>query len=67
MSDGGKALDIGSGSGYLLACMGHMVGPRGRVIGIEHIRELVDISMKNLMDDCPDYLKDGRIEVIGTL
>ena len=30
---GAKALDVGSGSGYLTACMAHMVGEKGHVYG----------------------------------
>lgn len=30
-----KILDVGSGSGYLCACLGHMVGEQGKVIGID--------------------------------
>jgi protein-L-isoaspartate(D-aspartate) O-methyltransferase len=29
-----RALDVGSGSGYLTACMALMVGSRGKVVGI---------------------------------
>jgi protein-L-isoaspartate(D-aspartate) O-methyltransferase len=34
LKPGMRALDVGSGSGYLTACMALMVGPRGRVVGI---------------------------------
>jgi hypothetical protein len=30
-----KVLDVGSGSGYLTACLGHLVGDQGKVIGID--------------------------------
>ena len=46
--NGSKALDVGSGSGYLAATMAHMVGPQGRVYGIEHIPELVEMSKENI-------------------
>ncbi|XP_076765759.1 protein-L-isoaspartate(D-aspartate) O-methyltransferase [Xylocopa sonorina] len=62
--DGAKALDVGSGSGYLSACMAFMVGPRGRVIGIDHIPELIEISMKNVSEDCPDFIKEGRVKFV---
>lgn len=35
---GARVLDVGSGSGYLAACMALMVGPTGHVVGIEHIK-----------------------------
>ncbi|KAI3886116.1 hypothetical protein MKX03_029835 [Papaver bracteatum] len=45
---GMRALDIGSGSGYLVACFASMVGPQGRAVGIEHIPELVSASIENI-------------------
>ena len=64
--DGAKALDVGSGSGYLSACMGFMVGSRGRVIGIDHIPELIEMSMRNVREDCPHFIKEGRVKFIET-
>lgn len=63
--DGAKALDVGSGSGYLSACMAFMVGSRGRVIGIDHIPELVEISLKNVSGDCPHFIKEERVKFVG--
>ncbi|KAJ7290994.1 Pcmt1-prov protein [Mycena rebaudengoi] len=58
---GVKVLDIGSGSGYLCAVLHHLVSPAadaaespggpGKVIGIEHVTELVDWSLQNLRRD----------------
>jgi protein-L-isoaspartate(D-aspartate) O-methyltransferase len=45
---GAKVLDVGSGSGYLTACMAHLVHPGGKAIGIEHIQGLVDKSIYNI-------------------
>ena len=39
---GGRALDVGSGSGYLCAAMLEMMRGDGKVIGIDHIDELVE-------------------------
>ncbi|XP_043269238.1 protein-L-isoaspartate(D-aspartate) O-methyltransferase-like [Venturia canescens] len=64
LRDGARALDVGSGSGYLTACMAFMVGPRGRVIGLEHIPELIEISTRNVRDDCPHFIRDGRVKFI---
>lgn len=63
--DGARALDVGSGSGYLSACMAFMVGSRGRVIGIEHIPELIEISTRNVREDNPHFLKESRIKFVG--
>ncbi|KAL2253908.1 protein-L-isoaspartate O-methyltransferase 1 isoform X2 [Sesamum indicum] len=48
LKPGMHALDIGSGTGYLTACFAVMVGPRGRAVGVEHIPELVESSIKNI-------------------
>ncbi|KAI3931269.1 hypothetical protein MKX01_040186 [Papaver californicum] len=45
---GMRALDIGSESGYLVACFASMVRPQGRAVGIEHIPELVSASIENI-------------------
>ena len=42
--EGASALDVGSGSGYLTACMAEMCGEGGRVVGIDHVKELVEGS-----------------------
>ena len=41
------------------------VGPTGCVVGIEHIKELVDQSIKNVQKDNPDLLKEERIKLIS--
>ena len=43
-----RALDVGSGSGYLTACMALMVGETGVAVGIDHIPDLVELSRANL-------------------
>lgn len=51
LKPGMRALDVGSGSGYLTCVMTKLVGPSGKVVGIEHIKELVDDSIKNVRKD----------------
>lgn len=65
MVPGEKALDVGSGSGYLTACMAIMLGDTGSVVGIEHIPELVSLATKNIQNGNPDLLTSGRIKLIG--
>ncbi|CAL8316285.1 unnamed protein product [Boreogadus saida] len=62
--DGAKALDVGSGSGILSACFARMVGPTGKVIGIDHIKELVDDSVNNLTKDDPSLISSGRVKLM---
>uniref|UniRef100_A0A3B4ZE04 Protein-L-isoaspartate O-methyltransferase n=1 Tax=Stegastes partitus TaxID=144197 RepID=A0A3B4ZE04_9TELE len=64
LTEGASALDVGSGSGYLTACFARMTGPSGRVVGIEHIDELVQMSIKNVQADDPELLSSGRIRLV---
>ncbi|TEB34048.1 protein-L-isoaspartate O-methyltransferase [Coprinellus micaceus] len=61
-----RVLDVGSGSGYLVAVFAHLVGPSGKVVGIEHVPELVEWSEKNLRTDgLSKSLDDKSIEMIA--
>ncbi|CAN8008790.1 unnamed protein product [Ixodes pacificus] len=62
--EGAKALDVGSGSGYLTVCMALMVGETGRTIGIDHIPELVDQSIANIHKGHPALLDSKRLRMI---
>lgn len=59
--EGERALDIGSGSGYLTACMAIMLGENGKAVGIDHIPELVEKSIKNVRKDNPELLNSQRV------
>ena len=67
LKEGATALDVGSGSGYLTTCMAVMVGQTGRVIGVEHIPELVEQSKKNIAKGNSNLLKSKRIQIFGEL
>ena len=55
-------LDIGSGSGYLTACMAALVGESGKVIGIEHVAQLTEMAKKNVeKDGKKSWLLNGRL------
>jgi len=63
---GARVLDIGSGSGYLSAVLHHLVSPGGTVVGIEHIPELTEWSVKNLKDDgLGEALEKGEIVMVA--
>ena len=64
ITQGMRGLDIGSGTGYLTACMALMVGERGRVIGIEHIPELVENSIRNVRRNHANLLTSGRMRLM---
>jgi protein-L-isoaspartate(D-aspartate) O-methyltransferase len=55
--DGARVLDVGSGSGYLVACFGRIAEKNGGfVLGIELVPELVDWSLENLARNDKDLL-----------
>ncbi len=49
LKQGQKVLEIGSGCGYVLALLSRIAGEKGKVFGIEKLKELVEISKKNLL------------------
>ena len=44
---GQKILDVGSGSGWITALLAHIVGEKGKVIGIEIVTELLEMGKRN--------------------
>jgi protein-L-isoaspartate(D-aspartate) O-methyltransferase len=67
LKNGSSVLDVGSGSGFLTACFGLLVGPSGKVYGIDHIPELIEQSKRNLMDDHPELISNKVIEFKGKI
>jgi protein-L-isoaspartate(D-aspartate) O-methyltransferase len=53
--EGQRVLDVGSGSGWTTALLGHLVGPKGRVFGVELVPELVAWSRANLKSYAMDW------------
>ena len=45
---GHSVLEVGSGSGWLVAILAYLVGPAGRVTGVEIIPELAELSRAHL-------------------
>lgn len=66
LKEGSRALDVGSGSGYLVACMAIMVGKEGVAVGIDHIDDLVDGSIANVNKDpeLGQLLKSGQMKLV---
>ena len=48
VKQGQKVLEIGSGSGYVLALLSKLAGPEGKVFGVELVKETVKKSRKTL-------------------
>ncbi|KAJ6977612.1 protein-L-isoaspartate O-methyltransferase 1-like isoform X1 [Populus alba x Populus x berolinensis] len=64
LKSGMHVLDVGSGTGYLTACFALMVGPQGRAVGVEHIPELADSSIKNIKKSAAaPLLKEGSLSI----
>ncbi|CAF1002609.1 unnamed protein product [Adineta ricciae] len=61
---GARVLDVGSGSGYLTACMARLVQPGGKVVGIEHMPELVQLAIKNISKNGRSLFDDGVLEIV---
>ena len=61
---GASALDVGSGSGYLTLCMAEMMNYQGKIIGVEHIPELVKNSIKNIENCRPGVFSSTILEII---
>lgn len=53
-----------SGSGYLTACMAEMVGESGKVVGIDHIPELVEKSGQNIKKQNSHLLDSDRVVLV---
>lgn len=45
---GARVLDVGAGSGWTTALLGHLVGPRGQVLGIERHADLAAWGAANV-------------------
>ncbi|MEJ2469210.1 MAG: protein-L-isoaspartate O-methyltransferase [Campylobacterales bacterium] len=60
--EGDRVLDIGSGSGWTTALLGHIVGERGEVIGLERQHSLVEQGRRNIR---PFHFSPVRIEEAG--
>lgn len=64
LKPGMRALDVGSGTGYLTACFALMVGDKGRAVGVEHIPQLVKQSIANVKaSKAGDLLQDRQLSL----
>ncbi|XP_055389617.1 protein-L-isoaspartate(D-aspartate) O-methyltransferase [Condylostylus longicornis] len=68
LKPGSRVLDVGSGSGYLTACflryLNAIGDTEGKVIGIEHQPNLVNLSKENINNDDPNLLASGRLIIV---
>lgn len=61
-----RVLDVGSGSGYLTHVLSNLLGSEGKVVGIDHIQGLVDLSNKNMAksEEGKQLLESGKVKFI---
>ena len=59
---GDKVLDVGSGSGWTTALLAHIVGKKGKVIGMERIKRLCDFGTNNVSKY--HLIEGGRVKII---
>lgn len=67
LSGSKKALDIGTGSGYVALSLAKMMRSKDiKVYGIDHIPKLVEQARENVLKNHKEYIEEGRVEfVIG--
>jgi protein-L-isoaspartate(D-aspartate) O-methyltransferase len=58
-----RILDVGSGSGYLTTAFA-MLNPEATVVGVEHIPQLVQDSIRNVSKHHKELLDSGRVRFI---
>jgi protein-L-isoaspartate(D-aspartate) O-methyltransferase len=65
--EGQHVLDVGAGSGWTTALLGHLVGPRGRVRGVEVVPQLVAWGAANLAATAQPWatVEDAEPGVLG--
>ena len=61
-----RILDIGSGSGYLTHCFTNLLGPGGKVVGVDHIPALVSLAKRNIAKSAEGraLLESGKVEFV---
>lgn len=67
LEPGQRVMEVGSGCSYVLALLSHIVGPKGKVYGVEINEELYKRSFLS-MDDYHNvklYNQDGKIGLIS--
>ena len=59
--EGGRAVDIGCGSGYLTAVMAIALGKKGKVVGVDHIKGICDFAKKNIEKHHQNLISENRV------
>jgi len=60
-----KALDIGTGSGFVALCLSKMMRCEGsKTYALDHIGGIMDLAKANISKHHKEYVDDGRIEFV---
>lgn len=62
---GDRVLDVGCGSGWSTALLAHLTGPRGVVVGVELVPEVLAMARANLRATAPVELHQADPGVLG--
>ena len=61
LKSGSRALDLGTGSGFVAACFAEMVGKEGKVFMVDHIQQILDFALGNIKKGNLHLIKQKRI------
>ena len=45
--------------------LAYQLGEKGKAVGIDHVKGLVEMSIANIQQDQPDLLSSNRVELVG--
>lgn len=62
VAPGHRVLDVGSGSGWTTALLGHLVGPSGEVVGVELEPSLAEWGAQNLREHDMSWASISRAQ-----
>mmetsp|Transcript_3938 Transcript_3938/g.3353 ORF Transcript_3938/g.3353 Transcript_3938/m.3353 type:complete len:110 (+) Transcript_3938:550-879(+) len=63
--DAKRALDIGTGSGFVALCLSKMCRRAdSKTYAVDHIQGILDQAKENIMKHHKEYIDDGRIEFV---
>ena len=64
LKEGGRALDVGFGSGYLTVAMSKMMNDKGTAVGIEHIEQLCEFAKKNIYKSHRNLIESEKVILV---